>query len=126
MAWVASVVGPPHDDLMGTTRSVDDLERRPLHRSEYEALGRQGAFKDEKVELLDGQIVYAADEGSLHAAVCSRLNRILVEGVPASEGTVRVGNPFALTTSPNQNPTSSSLRRTPGPTGRGSRPRRRW
>lgn len=81
---------------MGTTPTVDDLERRPLYRTEYEALGRQGAFEDEKVELLDGQIVYAAEEGPPHAEVCSRLTRILVEGIPAEEGTVRVGNPFAL------------------------------
>ena len=81
---------------MGTTPTVDDLERRPLYRTEYEALGRQGAFEDEKVELLDGQIVYAAEEGPPHAEVCSRLTRILVEGIPADEGTVRVGNPFAL------------------------------
>lgn len=76
--------------------AVDDLPRRPLRRTEYEALGRQGAFDDEKVELLDGQIVYAAEEGPPHAGICARLNRILVEGIPASEGEVRVGNPFAL------------------------------
>ena len=76
--------------------TVDELDRRPLHRSEYEALGRQGAFEDEKVELLDGQIVYAAEEGPPHAEVCSRLTRLLVEQIPATEGTVRVGNPFAL------------------------------
>jgi Uma2 family endonuclease len=81
---------------MSLTTSADKLERRPLYRTEYEALGRQGAFEDEKVELLDGQIVYAADEGPPHAAVCSRLTRILVEGIPASEGTVRVGDPLAL------------------------------
>jgi len=54
------------------------------------------AFDDEKVELLDGQIVYAAEEGPPHAAVCARLTRLLVERIPASEGTVRVGKPSAL------------------------------
>jgi Uma2 family endonuclease len=81
---------------MGTTRSVEQIERRPLYRAEYEVLGRSGAFEDEDVELLDGHIVYAAEEGPPHADVCSRLNRVLVEGIPAHEGTVRVGNPFAL------------------------------
>ncbi|MGI8876433.1 MAG: hypothetical protein ACR2KP_19335, partial [Egibacteraceae bacterium] len=38
----------------------DKTQRRPLYRAEYEALGRLGMFDDEKVELLDGQIVYAA------------------------------------------------------------------
>jgi Uma2 family endonuclease len=81
---------------MSTTETTDQLPVRPLRRTEYEALGRQGAFEDEKVELLDGQIVYAADEGPPHAAVCSRLNRILNEALPADEAQVRVGNPFAM------------------------------
>lgn len=81
---------------MATTRSADEIQRRPLYRSEYEALGRLGAFDDEKVELLEGEIVYAADEGPPHAAVCTRLNRLLVEAIPASEAEIRVGNPVAL------------------------------
>lgn len=81
---------------MGTTRHVDGLELRPLYRWEYEALGVQGAFDDEKVELLDGNLVYAAEEGPPHAAICARLTRLLIEAIPASEGEVRVGNPFAL------------------------------
>lgn len=81
---------------MGVTRYADGIQRRPLYRSEYEALGQQGAFDDERVELLDGEIVYAAEEGPPHAAVCARLTRLLIEAIPASEGEVRVGNPFAL------------------------------
>lgn len=69
---------------------------RPIRRAEYELLGLRGAFDDEKVELLDGQIVFAAEEGPDHAEVCARLTRLLVEGIPGSRGTVRVGNPFAL------------------------------
>lgn len=80
---------------MGVTQPLDGLERRPLHRTEYEALGRLGAFEDERVELLDGQVVYAAEEGPEHAGVCARLTRLLVEGIPAGEGEVRVGNPLA-------------------------------
>ncbi|MGI8875652.1 MAG: Uma2 family endonuclease [Egibacteraceae bacterium] len=69
---------------------------RPLYRREYEALGELGFFADEDVELLDGRIVIAADEGSDHAAVTRRLNRILIEGIPAAEGEVGVGNPLGL------------------------------
>jgi hypothetical protein len=73
-----------------------ELPTRPLYRREYEALGEQGFFADEKVELLDGRIVYAAEEGSPHAAVTRRLNRLLVEAIPAEEGEVGVGNPLAI------------------------------
>jgi Uma2 family endonuclease len=72
------------------------LRTRPLYRREYEALGAQGFFADEAVELLDGRIVLAAKEGPDHAGVNSRLTRILVEGIPAHEGEVRVGNPLGI------------------------------
>jgi Uma2 family endonuclease len=73
-----------------------DLPVRLITRREYEALGAQGFFDDEKVELLDGRIVLAADEGPDHAAVYRRLNRLLVEAIPADEGEVGVGNPLAI------------------------------
>lgn len=73
-----------------------DLQIRPMYRHEYEALGALGFFDDEHVELLDGQVVLAAEEGSSHAGVHRRLNRILVEAIPAEEGEVGVGNPLSL------------------------------
>lgn len=77
--------------------ATDPLPRtRPLYRHEYEALGRQGFFDEEKVELLDGQIVLAAEEGPDHAAILRRLNRLLIEAVPAGEGEIGVGNPIGL------------------------------
>lgn len=80
-----------------TVEELDQpLRTRPLYRREYEALGAQGFFADEAVELLDGRIVLAAEEGPDHAAVNSRLTRILVEGIPADEGEVRVGNPLGI------------------------------
>lgn len=81
---------------MATTRSADEIQRRPLYRAEYEALGQLGTFDEEKVELLDGHLVYAAEEGPPHAAVCARIARTLFEAIPAREGEIRVGNPFAL------------------------------
>jgi Uma2 family endonuclease len=74
----------------------DDLQTRPIRRSEYELLAVQGFFADEHVELLDGRIVVAEEEGPPHAAVVRRLTRILVEAVPASEAEVGVGNPVGL------------------------------
>ena len=82
--------------LAGMNESELCLPTRPLYRTEYEALGALGFFDDEKVELLDGQVVLAAEEGSSHGAVYRRLNRILVEAIPAAEGEVGVGNPLSL------------------------------
>lgn len=72
------------------------LQIRPLYRREYEALGAQGFFDDERVELLDGRIVLAAEEGPDHAAVNRRLNRILVEAIPDDEGEIGIGNPVGI------------------------------
>lgn len=71
-------------------------DTRPITAEEFLWLDGKGAFDDERVELLDGQIMYAAEEGPSHAAVCERLNRVLVEGIPRGQGAVRVGNPYAL------------------------------
>jgi Uma2 family endonuclease len=81
---------------MHTEELSDDAPIRPIRRAEYEALNAQGFFADERVELLDGRIVVAEEEGPPHAAVIRRLNRILVESVPASEAEVGVGNPVGL------------------------------
>jgi Uma2 family endonuclease len=81
---------------MGATADIDQLPRRPVYRSEYEALGRQGAFDDESVELLDGRIVYSAEEGPPHADVATRLSRLFIESIPADAGDVRIGNPIAI------------------------------
>ncbi|HWH31829.1 MAG TPA: Uma2 family endonuclease [Egibacteraceae bacterium] len=73
-----------------------ELRTRPMYRHEYEALGALGFFDDENVELLDGQVVLAAEEGPDHGAVYRRLARILIEAVPAGEGEIGVGNPLSL------------------------------
>lgn len=79
--------------------SVTDLThdgRRPLYRHEFESLAYAGAFGDERIELLDGQLYYASEESPLHADVHARLNRLLVESIPEDEGMVRAANPFTL------------------------------
>jgi Uma2 family endonuclease len=81
---------------MSANELDEPLRTRPVYRSEYEALGEQGYFTDERVELLGGQVVLAADEGSDHAAVSRRLNRVLVEAIPADRGEIGVGNPLAI------------------------------
>lgn len=81
---------------MNAIREIDRLPRRPVYRTEYEALGMQGVFDDESVELLDGQIVYAAEEGPPHADMSTRLARLFIEAIPAEVGEVRIGNPIAI------------------------------
>lgn len=47
---------------MSTTRTADDLHRRPLHRVEYEALGRRGGVPDYwVVDVGRGEIVVHRD-----------------------------------------------------------------
>lgn len=70
---------------------------RPLYRVEYDALVEQGFLDDEGVELLEGALVYASEEGTDHAAIIRRLLRTLIETIPASEGEVGAGNPIAAT-----------------------------
>ncbi len=55
----------------------DELVRR-LSRAEYEALGRMGAFDDQKVELLFGVIVRMSPIGPPHVWASNRLAQALI------------------------------------------------
>ena len=76
--------------------TADQLPTRPLYRVEYEALARQGFFADEKVELLEGQLVANDDEGEPHAQTQRRLLRAAFEAISGQEGEIGAGNPIAL------------------------------
>jgi len=51
---------------------------RPLRRVEYDQLIKLGAFEDERIELLDGQLVAMSPIGPPHTATVDRLNELLV------------------------------------------------
>jgi hypothetical protein len=89
-----------HDRSKSSARDPTDGEavERGFRRNRHalEALAAHGFFADERVELLDGRMVLAAEEGPPHAGVNSRLTRLLVEGIPAEQGEVRVGSPLAI------------------------------
>src|SRR6188768_3841740 len=51
---------------------------RPLRRVEYDQLILLGAFEDEKIELLDGEMVAMSPIGTVHNAVVQRLNELLI------------------------------------------------
>lgn len=80
-----------------STAELPSRPVRPLRRVEYDALVMQGFLDGEGVELIDGQLVLAAEEGPPHAATIRRLSRLLFDVVPASEAEIAVGNPLAAT-----------------------------
>jgi len=51
---------------------------RPLRRVEYDQLIRLGAFEDEKIELLDGELVAMSPLGTAHCSAVEKLNELLV------------------------------------------------
>ena len=51
---------------------------RPLRRVEYDQLIALGAFEDEKIELLDGEMAAMSPIGTVHNAVVQRLNELLI------------------------------------------------
>jgi Uma2 family endonuclease len=79
----------------------DILERHPVPRrlitvAEYQLMGKVGILdEDDRVELLEGQLVKMNDIGPRHALAVDALNEILVT-VFAGRATVRVQNPVTL------------------------------
>ena len=67
---------------------------RPLRRVEYDQLVSLGAFQDERIELLEGELVAMSPIGAPHSIAVRKLNRLLVL---ALEGRAEVlcQSPFA-------------------------------
>jgi Uma2 family endonuclease len=51
---------------------------RPLRRIEYDKLAELGVFEDERVELLEGALVYMSPIGPRHASAVQKLNALLI------------------------------------------------
>jgi len=51
---------------------------RPLRRVEYDQLVALGAFQDERIELLDGELVAMSPIGAPHDSTVQKLTRLLV------------------------------------------------
>jgi len=73
------------------------LVRTPrLTRLEYEALVERGVLdEDDRIELLDGRLVFREPQGSRHAAACLRI-RIVLDGAFGRGFHVRPQFPIAL------------------------------
>lgn len=67
---------------------------RPLRRVEYDQLVALGAFHDERIELIEGQLVAMSPIGTPHNATVQRLNRLLVLALEGRAG-VRCQSSFA-------------------------------
>ncbi len=74
---------------------LEQANHRPLKRTEYERLAEQGAFEDERVELLAGVIVRMSPQGIEHADLVMLLNELLVRSLP-QPFQLRPQLPFAL------------------------------
>jgi len=81
-------------DGMSTEPLVDQRWRFTVE--EYEQMGRVGILdEDDRVELLDGEIVAMSPIGPKHASTVNRLNRFLVQSV-GDLAIVIVQNPLRL------------------------------
>jgi len=71
--------------------------RRLLTVDEYHRMGEVGILtEDDRVELIEGELVAMAPVGSEHVAASNMLTRLLVRAV-GDRGIVSVGNPVRLT-----------------------------
>jgi Uma2 family endonuclease len=83
------------------TGDIDILGRHPVRRhrltlDDYHRLGEAGILgEDDRVELLEGQLVDMSPIGPRHALAVDALNELLVTAVSGRAG-VRVQNPIAL------------------------------
>lgn len=69
---------------------------RPLSRSEYDRLVAAGAFENERIELLCGQLVTMSPQGEPHSRIAGRLAAALARRLGPSFD-VRSHSPFAAT-----------------------------
>jgi Uma2 family endonuclease len=70
--------------------------RRPLTVAEYHRMGEVGILtEDDRVELIEGELVAMAPIGTARAGTTNRLNRTLVQ-IVGDRGVVAVGNPVQL------------------------------
>ena len=80
----------------GLLRSYPWVARRLLTVAEYRAMGEAGILtEDDRVELIEGELVAMAPIGSDHSGAVNALTRMLVRAV-GDRGVVAVQNPVVL------------------------------
>jgi Uma2 family endonuclease len=77
-------------------RATDQPRRHKLSVADYERMIEAGVFApDDRVELIEGDLIDMAPIGPPHAGVTNRLNRLLVQRA-GNSAIVAVGNPLKL------------------------------
>src|ERR1700758_654902 len=72
------------------------VERRYFNVTEYNLMGERGILsEDDRVELIEGEILKMSPIGSRHAACVDRLNLLLVR-LASQRAIIRVQNPIQL------------------------------
>jgi Uma2 family endonuclease len=79
---------------MATSQETMSQEIRPLRRQEYDQLVALGAFADERIELLEGQLVPMSPIGPPHSGSVQELTMLLVPAL-VGRAIVRIQSPFA-------------------------------
>lgn len=54
---------------------------RRFTRDEYYRMGEAGLFREERVELLEGEVIAMSPQNTPHASTVARFNRLLFEGL---------------------------------------------
>jgi Uma2 family endonuclease len=76
--------------------ALDSFPRRKLSVDDFRRMGEAGILhEDDRVELIDGEMIEMAPIGPLHAAQVNLLSRIFVRAA-GDEAIVSIQNPIAL------------------------------
>jgi Putative restriction endonuclease len=74
--------------------SAVQVERRLLTVDEYEQMVRAGVFnEDDRLELIEGELITGSPIGSIHAGLVNRLTRLLTAQA-GTDAIVSVQNPI--------------------------------
>src|SRR5207245_10533832 len=93
----------------GVAMAVQPVRHR-FSVEEYHRMAEAGVFgEDDRIELLDGEIVEMAAIGSHHPGWLNRLNRLFVEGA-RGRATVAIQNPVIMSPSSEPEPDVALLR----------------
>ncbi len=76
--------------------TIHDFNRHRLSVADYHKMGEVGIFSDDdRVELIEGELVDMAPIGSEHAGIVNLLNRLLTE-IRGEKAIIGVQNPIIL------------------------------
>ena len=90
--------------------ALDTLPRRKLSVNDFHRMGEAGILgEDDRIELIDGELIQMAPIGVVHASKVNRLNRLLLSAV-GNAANVSIQNPIALPPCDEPQPDIVSLR----------------